>query len=89
MAVSKIESPRQVYTGQVGGVTTSATGNVETDLTNAISILSAWAYDNTSYYIVPWKAKTTQKWYLHVYKTNGDPAISVSIDTIAYTYINN
>lgn len=89
MAVSKIESLRQVYTGQVRSVTTTVTANVETDLTNSIYILSAWAYDNTPYYVVPWKSKATQKWYFHVYKTNGDPTPSVSIDTIAYTYINN
>lgn len=89
MAVSKIESPRQVYTGQVKGVTTTPTANVETALTNAITILSAWTYDNTPYYVIPWKSKATQRWYFHVFKTNGDHAISVSIDTIAYTYINN
>lgn len=85
MANSTIKRIRGGVTATIDNVTTTAAGNILTDIT--VPILCAWSYNNPDYIILPWKSKTTGKWYFHVLSTSGVVAANVSIDKIAYVYL--
>ena len=85
MANSTIKRISGGVIAMINNVTTTATGNILTDIT--VPILCAWSYNNPDYIIFPWKSKATGKWYFHVLTTSGVVAANVSIDTIAYVYL--
>ena len=85
MAVSTIKRVRGGVVETLDNVTTSASGNIETNITG--TLLSAWSYNTPDYIVIPWKSKVAGKWYFHVLTTSGAIAASVSIDKIAYVYL--